>query len=119
MTSRRRAIGALWLAPAPGRLLVRGRRGPEPVRGPAVARLVRVRAHPFERTLTAAAKVKASEAYRVFAALDGQLLHLLPEGRRVKKGELVARLDVNDTVLALRSHKIDHEIARLEHAIKD
>lgn len=96
------SLGALGIAPKEG-----------------IPRLVRVRAHPYERTVSAPGTLKASQSFRAFAPLDAVLLALLPEGTRVKKGDVVARLDVSEVADKLRDRTINRDITACELAIKD
>lgn len=81
-------------------------------------RLTKVVAHPLERVVTAPGSLRASHSFKAFVAVDGVLLTLLPEGARVKKGDVIARLDVGTVAEQLRERIINRDQTRLERAIK-
>lgn len=82
-------------------------------------RRVKVVSRLFERVTHVPGTLKASQSFRGFSPIDGVLLALLPEGTKVKKGDVVARLDVSDLADKLRDRRINHEIAGCELAIKE
>src|SRR5581483_5980310 len=88
------ALAALGIAPRDG-----------------VPRVVRVIAHPYERTVTAPGTLKAFHSFRCYAPLDTELLYLEPEGARVKTGQVVARVDVTEIADKLRTSTLNRDMA--------
>jgi HlyD family secretion protein len=101
LTGKRGSARAIELAPQDG-----------------TPRLARVVAHPLERVVTAPGTLKARNSFKAFVPVDGVLLTLLPEGARVKKGEVLAKLDVGAMEDQLREKTINHEQTLLERRIR-
>lgn len=86
---------------------------------PGTPRRVKAVRQLFERVVHVPGTLKASQSFHGYSPLDAVLLAIVPEGTRVKKGDVVARLDVSDMADKLRDRNINREITQCEISIKE
>ncbi|MBI4863294.1 MAG: efflux RND transporter periplasmic adaptor subunit [Candidatus Riflebacteria bacterium] len=84
----------------------------------AAMRRMKVKTHPYHRTLRVMGLLKSSDSFRAHAGLGGVLLKMPKEGSRIKKGELLARFESQEYEDEALEKSLTRDSVRLEREIK-
>jgi membrane fusion protein (multidrug efflux system) len=114
-----RAVLLVWLAVSAAVGACSKKEAPSKPPPPVVVQTVKVRGQPFARSLEAIGSLRSVENTLVTAEIGGKVVFLdVPEGREVKRGHVLARLDasINRAELSIARARVEGAKTTLERS---